>query len=211
MTSISRRRCLVRLCRLRAWQPTAKPNSALGLLARRRSGRWTAAKIMRLRLSCMPRSSRPPCSQELVRADHRARQQWGPQKLAFSAALVVASALAKSERVYEKSERWRELASAWIIDVITRKRLAPVLQNPDQPAVGDGLSGHVVQAVSQAKPIERCAQSEAHRVEDQLASYTYCSRATILVELPSNRPPWVGSLMPMHSCCVRSCGVFGRG
>ena len=34
------------------------------------------------------------------------------------------SRLAKSEHVYEKSERRREPASAWIIDVITRKRLA---------------------------------------------------------------------------------------
>src|SRR4029077_9807263 len=74
------------------------------------------------------------------------------------------------------SMRSGEAGEAW--------RPAPGVQNPDQPAVGDGLSGHVVQAVSQAEPVEHCAQSEAIRVEDQLAFHAYCNRATIFVELP---------------------------
>jgi molybdenum-dependent DNA-binding transcriptional regulator ModE len=59
------------------------------------------------------------------------------------------------QRLDEKSERSRVLASPRIIQVIARKGLAPVLKNHDQTAILDVLGNLAFERIGKRKPIQR--------------------------------------------------------
>jgi hypothetical protein len=54
------------------------------------------------------------------------------------------SFVAVAQGVDKQRERRCVLASAWVIKVIARKRLAPVFQQADQAPVGDAGRGHIL-------------------------------------------------------------------
>lgn len=60
----------------------------------------------------------------------------------------------ETQRLDEQSKRSCVLASTGIIQVITRKRLAPVIKNPDKPTVRDILGNLAFKRVGKRQPIQ---------------------------------------------------------
>jgi hypothetical protein len=75
------------------------------------------------------------------------------------------------------------MAAAWVIEVVSRKRRAPILQHPLQTARGDMGPRQVLWYVRQAEPSKHCIQHRDRPIEHELSIDVDVQRAAIAFEL----------------------------
>src|SRR5437867_5744563 len=89
-----------------------------------------------------------------------------------------------SDRVDERRERWRYLASPWVIDEEPGKRRTPILEDSRQRAGlkrGDNL---ILDQVGKAETGQRGIEDHALVVEDERPVYSHLQLVAALLELP---------------------------
>ena len=100
------------------------------------------------------------------------------------AAQAITRSSAIAQDIHQQRESRRGLAAAWIIEVIARKRRAPVGKHPHQAAGGDVRPGMPLHHIGESKAVQRRAQQCARVIEHQLAVDAHIQRASVLLEFP---------------------------
>src|SRR4249919_573734 len=76
---------------------------------------------------------------------------------------------AVAQRIDDEGERERGLATARVVQVVARERLAPVFQHAYQPAFGNGRRHQVFHEEGQPDPVQGGIQRDDRVVDDQRA------------------------------------------
>src|SRR5678816_2330053 len=76
------------------------------------------------------------------------------------------------------------MPAAWVVEVIARKRRAPIFQNTNQ-LTGTYVRQHLVfRYVGQSQPLQCGGKAESDTVEDQLPFNAHSNFASVLLEVP---------------------------
>ncbi len=97
-----------------------------------------------------------------------------------------------AQGVDQQGEGRRGLASAGIVEVIARKRRAPIFQHPLEAALGEMRLRQILRHIGEAESGERRIEHLGSAVEDELAFDAHLELAAILLELPGVEPAMGG-------------------
>ena len=76
------------------------------------------------------------------------------------------------------------MPAAWVVEVIARKRRAPIFQNTNQ-LTGSNVRQHLIfRHVGQSQSLQCGGKAKSHTVEDQLPFNAHSNFASILLEVP---------------------------
>lgn len=73
------------------------------------------------------------------------------------------------EGVHQQDERGRELAAAWIAEVVAGEGRAPVVEHPHQASVRQKLAHSILEHERQAQAVDRRIQDQPAVTQGELA------------------------------------------
>ena len=124
----------------------------------------------------------------------RQDRDWSRAAAAFDR-IIMQDSSRTAERINEQSEGGRCLAAAWIIEVISRPRRAPLVEHPHEAAALKVRLRHVLGYIGKAETIHGGFENFVGAIQDDLPVHAHLQLATIALEIPGPQSAFGGKAL----------------